>query len=65
MQHPETNTGSPGLWWGKEETTASVHVLLTTGTRVSHNSGIPVSEDNPISCVQGGGNGNMSFALIG
>ena len=42
-----------------------VHVPLLTGTVVSHNFGILSSEDNPVSCVQAGGNGNMSFALAG
>ena len=29
----------------------SLYVPLMTGTEVSHNSGIPVSEDNPASGV--------------
>ena len=40
-----------------------VYVPLMTGTEVSHNSGIPISEDNPASSVQADGNGNMSPAL--
>ena len=48
---------------GKEEQTESVHVPQMTGTRVSHNFGIPTSKDNFVSCVQVGGNGNMSSAL--
>ena len=63
MQHLETDTGSSGQWFGKEETTTSVHVPLKIGIGVSHNSGISISKDNPVSCVQAGGNGNMSSAL--
>ena len=63
MQCPSIDTGSPGPWWGKEEQIESVHVPLMIGTAVSHNSGILASEDNPVSCVQAGCNGNMSFAL--
>ena len=65
MQHPKTGTGSLGPWWGREEQTKSVSVPLMTGTGVSHNSRIPASEGNPVSCVQAGGNRNMSFALAG
>ena len=43
----------------------SVHILLLTGTVVSHNSRITVSKDNPVSCVQVSGNGNMSSTLVG
>ena len=43
----------------------SKHVPLMIGTRVSHSPGIPAFEDNIVSCVQAGGNGNMSFALTG
>ena len=46
MQRPETDTGSPGPWWGKEEQTEFVTIPLMTGTGVSHNSGILVSEVN-------------------
>ena len=63
MQCPETDTGSYGPWWDKKETTAFVHVPLMIGTRVSHNPRIPASKDNPASCVQASGNGNMSSAL--
>ena len=63
MQLPRTDTGSLGPWWGKEEQTKSVNILLMTGTGVSHNFGIPASEGNPISCVQTSGNGNMFPAL--
>ena len=52
-----------GPWWGREEQTESVNLSLMIGTWVSHNSGIPVSKGNPVSCVQAGGNRNMSFAL--
>ena len=65
MQHPVTTTCSPGPCWGNEEQTASMHVPLMTGTVVSHNSGILTSRGNPASCVQVGGNGNMSPALTG
>ena len=65
MQRLGTYTSSPGPWWGKEEHTESVNVPLMTETGVSHNSGIPASEGNPVSCVQASGNGNMSSALAG
>ena len=51
MQQPETGTSSLGPWWGEEEQTESVHVPLMIGTGVSHNFGIPASEDNPVSYV--------------
>ena len=60
-----TDTGSLGLWWGKEEQTESVNVPLMNGTGVSHNYGIPTFEGNLVSCVQAGGNGNMFHALDG
>ena len=60
-----TDTSSHDPWWGKEEQTKSVNVPLMTGTGVSHNSGIPTSEGNPVSCVQAGGNGNKFPALAG
>ena len=63
VQHTETDTGSPGTCWGKEEQTASVNVPLMTETVVSRNSGIPASEGNPVSCVQASDNGNTSSAL--
>ena len=63
MRHPGTDTIFPGPWWAREEQTAYVHVPLMTGTRVSHNPGILVFEDNPVSCVQADDNGNMSSAL--
>ena len=48
-----------------EEKIESVHIPLMTRTGVSHNYGILAFEDNPVSCVQAGGNGNMSSALAG
>ena len=65
MQHPMADVGSPGPWWGKEEQTESANVPQMTRNRVSHNSGIPAYEDNLVSSVQAGGNGNMSSALAG
>ena len=65
MQHLETDTGSPGPLWGKEEQTESMNVPLMIGTGMSHNFGIPTSKGNPVSCVQDGGNRNMSSALAG
>ena len=65
MQRLGTDIGSLGPWWGREEQIESVHVLLMTGIGVSHNSRIPISKDNPVSCVQVVGNGNMFFALDG
>ena len=65
MHNLKTNTGSPSPWWGREEQTESVHIPLMTGTEVSHNSGIPASKNNPVSCVQASGNANMSSALAG
>ena len=56
MQHPETDIGSSGPYWGKEEHTVSVHVPLMTGTEVSHSPGIPASTDNLVSYVQANGN---------
>ena len=43
----------------------SVRVSLTPETVVSRNSGISISEGNPIFCVQAGDNGNTSSALTG
>ena len=65
MQRLRTDTGSPGLWWGREEQTESVNVPPMTGIEVSHNSRIPAFEGNPVSCVQASGNKNMSSALVG
>ena len=63
MQHPGTDTGSPGPCWVKEKQTVFVHVPLMIGTEVSHNFRIPASMGNPVSSVQAGGNGNMSPVL--
>ena len=65
MQHPRINTGSLGPWWDREEQTESMNILLMTGTRVSHNSGIPTFEGNLVSCVQASDNSNMFSALAG
>ena len=43
----------------------SVHVSLMTGTEVFHSIGIPTSVDDPVSCTQVDGNGNMSSVLTG
>ena len=63
MQYPAIDTVSPGPWWGKEDQTSLVYVPLMTRTEVSHNFGIPASEDNPSSSVQADDNGNMAPAL--
>ena len=65
MQRLETDTGSPSPWWGKEEQTEFANVLLMIETRLSHNFWILASEDNLVSCVWVGGNGNTSSALVG
>ena len=65
MQRLTADIVSLGSWWGKEEQTMSIYIPPMTGTEVSHNSGIPVSEDNPASGVQVDGNGNISPALSG
>ena len=65
MQHPWTDTGSSGLHCGEKEHTASTHVPLMTGTKVSRSLGIPTSAGNPASYVQADGNGNMSSVMIG
>ena len=41
----------------------SVHFPLMIGTGVSLSPGIPATKDNPVSCAQAGGNGNMSSTL--
>ena len=41
----------------------SMYVPLMTGIKVSHNSRIPTSEDNPASSVKAEENGNMATAL--
>ena len=65
MQHLGTDTGSSGQQWGKKEHTASVHVLLMTGTVQSQNHGILASEGNPASYIQADDNENMSSVLTG
>ena len=65
MQHPETDTGPSGPLWGEKEQTVFAPVPLMTGTALSHNFGIPASVDNPVSCAQVDGNGNMSSAPSG
>ena len=65
MPHLEAETCSFGPYWGEKEQTASVHILLMTGTEVSHSPGILASAGNLVSYVQAYGNGNMSSALIG
>ena len=57
MQLPETETGSFGLYRAVEECTVSSPVLPLTGTVLSQNPGIPVSEGNPSSYVRAAGNG--------
>ena len=65
MQHPGTDIGFPGPCWGKEKQTASAHVPLMIGTVMSHNSEIPASVENLVSCAQADDNGSMSFAPSG
>ena len=64
MQLPETETetGSSGLYRAAEEYTVSSSVLPLTGTALSRNPGIPVSEGNPSLYVQAAGNGSTPFA---
>ena len=56
MQHlvPLARTG------GEKEQTVFAPIPLMTGTTLSHNSGIPTSVDNPVSCAQADDNDNMS-----
>ena len=65
MQHPEIDAGPFGPHWGEKEQTVYVPVPLMTGTAQSHNSRIPASMDNPVSCSQADANGSMSSALSG
>ena len=60
VSHAETDTCSPGPYWGKEEHTESAHVPLMIGTVVSPDPETPVSEDSSASCVPTDGSGNMS-----
>ena len=43
----------------------SAPITLMTGTALSHNYGILVSVDNPVSCAQADGNNSMSSAPFG
>ena len=63
MQRPEIDTGSLGPCWGREEQAESVNVPLMIRTEVSHNSRIPASKGNPVSCVQAGDNSNILSVL--
>ena len=65
MQCLGTDTGFPGPCWGREEQTESMNVPQMTGIEVSHNFGIPVSEGNPILCVQASDHSNMPFVVDG
>ena len=65
MHRLRTDIGSPSPCWGKEEQTASAYVPLMIGAVVSHNSGIPASENNTASYVQVNGSNNMSSVLTG
>ena len=57
-------SGSSGLYRAVEEYTVSSHVLLLTGTALSQNLGIPVSEGNPSSYVRAIGNDSTSSAQL-
>ena len=65
QQHPRTDTGSSCPHWGEKKHTASVHVPLMTGIKVSCSPGIPASMANLVSYVRANGNENMSPILIG
>ena len=60
VSHPETDTCSPGLCWGKEEHTEFAHVPLMIGTVVSPDPKTPVSAESSASCVPVDGSGSMS-----
>ena len=62
MQLPETETGSSGLYRAVEECTVSSPVLPLTGTVLSQNLGIHVSEGNSFSYVWAAGNGSTPSA---
>ena len=62
MQLPEIETGSSGLYRAMKEYTVSSYVLLLTGTALSQNPGILVSEGNPSSYVRAAGNGRTPSA---
>ena len=42
-----------------------LHIPLMIGTVMSHNSEILAFVENPVSCAQADGNGNMSSAPFG
>ena len=65
MQHPETDTGPSGPHWDEKEQIVSTLVPLMTRTTLSHNSRIPASVDNLVSCAQADGNDSMSSAPFG
>ena len=62
MRLPETDTDSSGLYWAVEEYTVSSPVPPLTRTALSRNPKIPVSRDNPSSCVRAAGNGSTPSA---
>ena len=65
MQHPRTDSGRSGSYWGEKEKTASVPIPLMTRTTLSHNFRILASMGNPVSCAQVDGNGSMSSTQSG
>ena len=65
MQHLETDTGPSGRHWGEKEQIVFATIPLMTETMLSHNSGIPASVDNLVSCAQADGNGSMSSTPSG
>ena len=60
VSYLETDTCSPGPFWGKEEHTESAHVPPMIGIVVSPDPETHVSEDSSASCVPADGSGNMS-----
>ena len=60
VSHPETDTCSPGPFWGKEEHTESGHIPLMIGIVVSPDPETLVFGDIVASCVSADGSGNMS-----
>ena len=63
VQHLETNASPFDPHWGEKEQIVSALILLMIGTPLSHNSGIPASVDNPVSCAQADDNGRMSSSM--
>ena len=65
MQYPETSTGPLGPHWSEKEQIVFTLVPLMSGTKVSHNHGIPASAGNLnlVSYIRADGNGNMSSVL--